>query len=187
MKSVAPFIVAAGLAFLATGCHHTIAKSTPPTPPPAAPAPTVSVAASPQPVQPPAPALKAVPQISDEQLFARNVKDIFFNYDNADIRNDEQAKLDADARFLAAHPDWQLLIEGHCDERGSEDYNMALGQNRAKDVQDGLVRQGISSDRIKLISYGKERPFCTTAENDSCWSQNRRAHFVLQKKQQAGL
>jgi peptidoglycan-associated lipoprotein len=126
-----------------------------------------------------------VADLTDEQLFARNVKDIFFNYDNADIRSDEQALLDSDAKFLAAHPGVRLLIEGHCDERGSEDYNLALGQSRAKQVRDGLIRQGVGGDRIKLVSLGKEQPFCTAAENESCWSQNRRAHFVLQNRQQA--
>ncbi len=126
---------------------------------------------------------KIVKNVTDEELFAQNVKDIFFNYDNAEIRQDESALVNADAAFLAAHPDMKLLIEGHCDERGSEDYNMALGDNRAKSVRDALIHQGISGDRIKLISFGKEKPFCTTAENESCWSQNRRAHFVLQKQQ----
>lgn len=121
--------------------------------------------------------------ISDEELFAQNVKDIFFNYDNAQIRGDEQAILDHDAQFLAAHQDWNLTIEGHCDERGSEDYNMALGQSRAKQVMDSLVKQGVKGDAVKLISLGKERPFCTSADNESCWSQNRRAHFVLHKKE----
>jgi peptidoglycan-associated lipoprotein len=129
---------------------------------------------------------QVVDNISDEQLFAQNVKDIFFNYDNAEIRSDEQALLDADAKFLAAHPGWHMLIEGHCDERGSEDYNLALGQSRAKQVRDALARQGVSGDRIKLVSLGKEKPFCTTAENESCWSQNRRAHFVLENTQRAG-
>jgi peptidoglycan-associated lipoprotein len=128
---------------------------------------------------------REISKLSEEELFAQNVKDIFFNYDNADIRSDEQALVAADAKFLAAHPNDKLLIEGHCDERGSEDYNMALGQNRAKQVRDALVRQGITADRIKLISLGKEQPFCTAAENESCWSQNRRAHFVLQKQEQA--
>jgi peptidoglycan-associated lipoprotein len=128
---------------------------------------------------------KQVATISDEELFAKNVKDIFFNYDNANIRNDEATMINSDAQFLSAHPNMQLLIEGHCDERGSEDYNMALGDNRAKSVRDALVQQGIKADRIKLISLGKEKPFCTTAENDSCWSQNRRAHFVMQNNQQA--
>lgn len=93
--------------------------------------------------------------------------------------------VNADAQFLAAHPNMRLLIEGHCDERGSEDYNLALGDSRAKRVRDALVQQGISADRVKLISYGKEKPFCTAAENESCWSQNRRAHFVLRNRQQA--
>jgi len=128
---------------------------------------------------------KVVAEVSDDQLFAQNVKDVFFNYDNADIRNDEQTQVNTDAQFLAAHPSMNLLIEGHCDERGSEDYNMALGDSRAKRVRDALVKQGISGDRIKLISLGKEKPFCTAAENESCWSQNRRAHFVLQKDQRA--
>jgi peptidoglycan-associated lipoprotein len=128
---------------------------------------------------------KKVATISDEELFAKNVKDIFFNYDNANIRQDEEAMVNADAQFLSAHPGMQLLIEGHCDERGSEDYNMALGDSRAKSVRDALIKQGIKADRIKLISYGKEKPFCTTAENDSCWSQNRRAHFAMENNQQA--
>jgi peptidoglycan-associated lipoprotein len=128
---------------------------------------------------------KAVADLTEEQLFAQNVKDIFFNYDNAEIRKDEEALINADAQFLAAHPNMRLVIEGHCDERGSENYNMVLGDSRAKRVRDALVQQGISADRVKLISYGKEKPFCTTAEVESCWSQNRRAHFVLQNQQQA--
>jgi peptidoglycan-associated lipoprotein len=125
--------------------------------------------------------------LSDEELFAQNMKDIFFGYDKAEIRADEKSVLDADAQFLAAHPDWQLTIEGHCDERGSEDYNMALGQNRAKQVMEALVRDGVNGNAVKLISLGKERPFCTSANNESCWSQNRRAHFVLQKKESASM
>jgi peptidoglycan-associated lipoprotein len=130
---------------------------------------------------------KKVAELTDEQLFAQNVKDIFFNYDNANIRADEQSIVNADAQFLAVHPDWQLVLEGHCDERGSEEYNLALGDSRAKQVMDALVRQGISAARVKLISFGKERPFCTTAENESCWSQNRRAHFVLHRKESSSL
>jgi len=125
--------------------------------------------------------------LTDEQLFAKNIKDIFFNYDNADIRADEQSVVNANAQFLASHPDWRLMIEGHCDERGSEEYNLALGQNRAKQVMDALAKEGIGSDRVKVISLGKERPFCTSAENDACWSQNRRAHFVLQNKERASV
>ncbi len=120
-----------------------------------------------------------VSQITDEQLFAQNVKDVFFNYDNFDIRSDEMQIVATDADFLAQHPSMKLVISGHCDERGSEDYNMGLGENRASAVKEFLVKRGVSADRIRVISYGKEKPFCTTAENESCWEQNRRAHFAL--------
>ena len=126
-----------------------------------------------------------VKQPSDEELFAQMMKDVFFNYDKADIRDDGMNAIAADAQFLVQHPAIKLVIEGHCDERGSEEYNIALGQNRATDVRDALIKAGVSADRIKLISFGKERPFCTTAENESCWQQNRRAHFALQNQQRA--
>lgn len=117
--------------------------------------------------------------LTDEQLFAQNIKDIFFNYDNFDIRSDESQTANADAEFLSQHPNMKMKIEGHCDERGSDVYNMGLGENRATAVKELLVQHGVSADRIKIISLGKEQPFCTTAENESCWQQNRRAHFVF--------
>jgi peptidoglycan-associated lipoprotein len=115
---------------------------------------------------------------SDAELFAQNVKDLYFDYDKYDVKSDEQAILKADAQFLSAHPNYKLMISGHCDERGSEEYNLALGSNRADTVRDQLVRLGISTDRIKTISYGKEKPFCSE-ENDQCWHSNRRAHFSI--------
>jgi peptidoglycan-associated lipoprotein len=118
-------------------------------------------------------------RLTDEQLFAQNIKDIFFNYDNFDIRQDEAQTASADADFLAKHPSMKLVIQGHCDERGSDEYNMGLGENRASTVRQLLINHGVSADRIRIISYGKEKPFCTTAENESCWQQNRRAHFAL--------
>ena len=117
--------------------------------------------------------------ITDEQLFAQNVKDVFFNYDNFDIRQDELQIVNADAAFLAQHKNMKLLIEGHCDERGSEAYNLGLGENRASTVKEVLAQNGVSADRVRIISFGKEKPFCTTSENESCLQQNRRAHFVL--------
>lgn len=117
--------------------------------------------------------------LTDQQLFEQNIKDIFFSYDNFDIRADETQAALADAEFLAQHPNIKLLIEGHCDERGSDVYNMGLGENRASTVKETLVQHGVSPDRIKTISLGKEKPFCTTAEEESCWQQNRRAHFVF--------
>ena len=127
-----------------------------------------------------------VSEITEEQLFAQNVKDIFFTYDNYQINSDQEAALNADAEFLAKHPNMKLVIEGHCDERGSEDYNMGLGDNRANIVRDILAKHGVTGDRVHTISFGKERPFCTKSEDESCWKENRRAHFVLQKQQVAG-
>lgn len=118
-------------------------------------------------------------RLTDEQLFAQNIKDIFFNYDNFDIRTDEAQTADSDADFLSKHPNMKMMIEGHCDERGSDVYNMGLGENRATAVKQLLVQRGVSADRIKIISMGKEKPFCTTGENENCWQQNRRAHFVF--------
>jgi peptidoglycan-associated lipoprotein len=115
---------------------------------------------------------------TDAELFAQNVRDLYFDYDKYDVRSDEQAILKANAQFLAAHPGYKLTISGHCDERGSEDYNLALGSNRANTVRDQLVSLGVSADRIKTISYGKEKPFCTE-ENNQCWQANRRAHFSM--------
>jgi peptidoglycan-associated lipoprotein len=116
---------------------------------------------------------------TDEQLFAQNVKDVFFAYDKYDIRPDDQQAVNADASFLAQHPKITVLIQGHCDERGSDEYNMGLGENRANQVKESLVNHGVSADRIKIISYGKEKPFCTTSETEDCWQQNRRAHLAF--------
>jgi peptidoglycan-associated lipoprotein len=129
-----------------------------------------------QPPPPPPPA--AGP--TDEELFSQNVKDIFFDYDKSDIRLDQQSALQGDIDFLKQHPNIHFTIEGHCDERGSTEYNLALGDNRANAVRNGLVQGGVSADNIKTISYGKEKPFCTES-NEACWQQNRRGHFVYQK------
>ena len=115
----------------------------------------------------------------DEQLFLKNMKDIFFEYDKYSVSQNEQTAVEQDARFLAAHPNYKLLISGHCDERGSEDYNLALGDNRANTVRDQLERLGVGEGRIRTISYGKERPFCKE-ETEACWQLNRRAHFSMQ-------
>jgi peptidoglycan-associated lipoprotein len=114
---------------------------------------------------------------SEAQLFAQHVHDIYFNYDKYDLRADQSATAKADAQWLAAHPNVRFTIEGHCDERGSGEYNIALGDNRATAVKKALVEAGVAADRIKTVSYGKERPFCTES-NEACWQQNRRAHFA---------
>jgi peptidoglycan-associated lipoprotein len=121
-------------------------------------------------------------RISDAEFFAANVKDVYFDYDKYDIRDDSANTLKMDARALSDSERSRLrfTIEGHCDERGSEKYNLALGDRRANSAKEYLVNLGISADRIDTISYGKERPFCTES-NEECWQQNRRAHFVLKQ------
>jgi len=95
-----------------------------------------------------------------------------------------QPLVSTDLQFLVRHPDVKVVIEGHCDERGSDEYNMGLGESRASTVKDALVKGGVGADRIKIVSFGKERPFCAT-ENEPCYRQNRRAHFVFKSQQQA--
>src|SRR5208282_806039 len=110
---------------------------------------------------PPAAPPSTTPNATEEELFARNVKDIYFDYDKYDMRAAEQGSLQGDAQFLQQHPNIHVTIEGHCDERGSTEYNLALGANRADAVKNALIQAGVGGDRIKTISYGKEKPFCT--------------------------
>jgi peptidoglycan-associated lipoprotein len=128
----------------------------------------------------PAPPPPAQTSSTDEQLFSQNVKDVFYDYDAYDISSQYEQVLRQDAQFLQQHPNMKFTIEGHCDERGSTEYNLALGDNRATAAKQALVQLGISPDRIRTISYGKEKPFCSES-NEQCWQQNRRAHFVYQK------
>lgn len=128
----------------------------------------------------PPPPPPAVTTATDEEMFAQNVKDVFFDFDRYDIRPDAEQTLRANAQFLSQHPNMRFTMEGHCDERGSTEYNLALGDNRANSAKQFLVQLGISADRIRTISYGKEKPFCTES-NEQCWQQNRRAHFVFQR------
>ena len=129
-----------------------------------------------QPPPPPPPP----PSVSDEDLFNQNIKDVYFDYDKADLRGDQQSSVQADSQFLGQHTNISVTIEGHCDERGSTEYNLALGDRRASAVKDALVAAGVNASRIKTISYGKEKPFCSES-NEACWQQNRRGHFVYQK------
>ena len=134
---------------------------------------TVRVTVSAPPPPPPPPA--AGPTI--DELFLRDVKDAYFDFNKADIRPDARAALGQTADFLKAHPEVKATIEGHCDERGSTEYNLLLGDRRAAAVKNYLVQLGISADRLNTVSFGKEKPFCTES-NESCWQTNRRGHFV---------
>ena len=115
--------------------------------------------------------------ITDTEFFTTYIKDVFFDFDSFDLREDARQVLREDARALAERPKIQVVIEGHCDERGSESYNLALGDRRANVVREFLVGQGISGDRVEAITFGEERPFAAS-HDEAAWAQNRRAHFV---------
>jgi peptidoglycan-associated lipoprotein len=125
---------------------------------------------------PAAAAPSAQPSVSD--LFDQNVKDAYFELDKSDLRDDARSALTKDAEFLRSYPQVKVSIEGHCDERGSTEYNLGLGQRRAEAAKNYLISLGIPGDRMETTSWGKERPFCSE-HDESCWQQNRRAHFVL--------
>ncbi len=122
----------------------------------------------------------AVPSnsMSAEEEFKANVQDIFFDYDAYDVRADAQTTLSHDASYLTSHPNIKVVIGGYCDERGSDEYNLALGQNRADAAKTALVTAGVAAGRIRVISYGKEKPFCSES-TEACWQQNRRAGFSI--------
>jgi peptidoglycan-associated lipoprotein len=125
----------------------------------------------------PTPPVEPPPSPDINELFRREVRDAFFDFNKADIRADARDSLTHDAEFLRNNPGIRITIEGHCDERGSTEYNLALGDRRAGAVKQYLVSLGISADRISTVSFGKEKPFCTQS-NESCWQQNRRGHLT---------
>ncbi len=127
---------------------------------------------------PPARTETPKPSASIEELFRANVQDAYFDLDKADIRTDGRAALARTAEFLRQYAQIKISIEGHCDERGSTEYNLALGDRRAQAARQFLISLGVSADRIDSVSWGKERPFCTQSTED-CWQQNRRAHIVM--------
>jgi len=115
-----------------------------------------------------------------QQLFDREVKDAYFDYDKAEVRTDAREALSQTAQFMRSYPQLKVVIEGHCDERGSTEYNLALGDRRAAAAKQYMTSLGISADRLETVSYGKERPFCT-ASTEECYQQNRRAHIIMGK------
>jgi len=111
----------------------------------------------------------------------KEVQDAYFDYDKSDIRGDARDALTKDAEALKSilkdFPSATIVVEGHCDERGSAEYNLGLGDRRATSAKDFLVQLGVPADKLRTISYGKERPQCTE-HNEECWQKNRRAHFA---------
>ena len=132
----------------------------------------LTVTQAPPPPPPPSP--------SEADLFSQNIRDVYFDYDKSDIRGDQQASVQADAAFLGQHSSVSFTVEGHCDERGSTEYNIALGDKRANAVKSALVGAGVSANRINTVSFGKEKPFCNES-NEACWQQNRRGHFAYRQ------
>jgi len=107
--------------------------------------------------------------------------DAFYDYDKYNLRDDARSALSTDATWLQKYPSVKIMIEGHCDERGTQAYNLSLGDRRANAAKEYLVSLGVAESKIRTVSYGKERPFCTDS-NESCWQQNRRAHIVVTAK-----
>lgn len=130
---------------------------------------------------PPPPERPAGPTMSGAEILGREAQDVYFDYDKNEIRADGRDTLTKDAdvikRILSADPTFTIVIEGHCDERGSEEYNLALGDRRALAVKEFLVQLGVPDDRLKTISFGKERPVCTD-QTEACYQRNRRGHLA---------
>jgi peptidoglycan-associated lipoprotein len=173
MKSLTRWTAILSLAVvagLAAGCAKKAAE-TPPTPPPAQPQETPP---TPPPTPPPPPPAPPTPEPEHVSL---EFEPAFFDFDSFTLRDDAKTALDHDARMLRDNSNAHVTIEGHCDERGTVEYNQALGEKRAQAARDYLVAAGIEGGRIQIISYGKERPFAD-GHDESAWQQNRRAHFV---------
>ena len=137
-----------------------------------APSPAAPATAAPAPGTPPRPS-----EFSENS----NLKDVFFDFDKYDIRQADTKVLDSNATWLKSNANHLVLIEGHCDERGTNEYNLALGERRAKSAMNYLVSQGVQASRITIISYGEERPACNE-KTEECWAKNRRAHFLVKPR-----
>jgi peptidoglycan-associated lipoprotein len=177
------------VAALAAGCGKKKQPTTMPAPAPVVPpAVTAPPPAPPQPVEEPTPVPQ--PAIEEDAIGGRSLDDLnrdsplkpaFFDLDSAELDADGQATVQANAELLKKYPTWSITIEGHCDERGTAEYNLALGERRAVAVRTYLVSLGISPDRLRTVSYGKEFPF-DPGHTEEAWSKNRRAHFVITAK-----
>ncbi len=184
--AIAAFSLMLGLGVAACGKKAPAITPPPPVPPAAPAAPPAPPAPPPAPA--PAPAPKA---LSEEELFAqkslaqlnneRPLGDVFFDLDASTIKEESKAALSTNANWLKRWTSTRISIEGHCDERGTAEYNLGLGERRANAVKAYLVELGVPADRLVVVSKGKEAPFCTD-KNEACWQQNRRGHFVITAK-----
>jgi peptidoglycan-associated lipoprotein len=182
-----------GLAAGVAACHHAV-KQTAVTPSPA-PAPAPAAPARPPAPAPPPPRAAATPApprpLTEDEIFSREsldalnaahpLSDAFFDYDQKTLRDDARAALSRDAQWLNRWSSTRITVQGQADERGTAEYNLALGDERAKAVKGYLTSLGVPEARIAVVSLGKEQPVCRD-DNESCWSQNRRGHFVITAK-----
>jgi len=183
MKKTVFVVLALAAATAFTAC----AKKAPPAPPP--PPPVAPEAPPPAPPPPPKPEVAPVVDeyarlkaMSAEEIEKSGLlKEVYFEYDKADIREPDRATLAQNADALKRFDFLRITVEGHCDERGTVEYNLALGERRAKAALDYLVSMGVPADRLKTVSYGKEVPVCTQSSED-CWQRNRRAHLTVTGK-----
>jgi len=153
----------------------------------------VSACAKKKPAPPPAspPPETPAPPPTEDEIFAREslddlnrahpLADAYFDLDSSQIRSDAQPILQKDAEWMKRWPSTKVLVEGHCDSRGSAEYNLALGDRRSTAVRDYLVSLGVAGDRVQIVSKGKEQQVCSE-ENETCWQQNRRGHFLVTAK-----
>jgi peptidoglycan-associated lipoprotein len=170
-----------------SGCARRAPAPAPPPPAPAAP-PTTPAAPPPPPEAPAAP---APAPLTEEELFERmtleelNKKrplgDVFFAFDSSELNQESRGALQKNAEWMKRWGSTRVTVEGHCDSRGTAEYNIALGNRRANATREYLVSLGVAGDRVTAISKGKEQPFCTE-EHEGCWSQNRRGHFIITAK-----
>lgn len=177
---------------LVLGLGAACGKKAPAVAPPPPPPPTAPATPPPPPPPPSPPAAVAPPRaLTEDEAFAqkslaqlnneRPLGDVFFELDESSIKEEGKAALSTNATWLKRWTSTKINIEGHCDERGTAEYNLGLGERRANAVKAHLVELGIPADRIVIVSKGKESPFCTDS-NESCWKQNRRGHFVVTAK-----
>jgi len=148
-----------------------------PEPPPAPPTQTETPPAPPPPPPPPPPQPETPPAPT---VTSDSFSPVFFDFDSYALREDGRAALDTNAKLMRDNPDAQITIEGHCDERGTVEYNLALGNQRAQVTHDYLVSLGVAADRMRTTSYGKERPI-DPGHDEGAWARNRRAHFAVSR------
>ena len=190
MRCVSSAVVVLVLAIGASACGKKKVDTPAATPPATAPAPAPTRPATPPPPAPP-PAATPPATPTEDELFAKEtleglnkrapLADVYFDYDSVELREEARASLQKNITWLKRWPTTKILVEGHADSRGTNEYNLALAERRAAAVRDYLTSLGLPADRVTTVSKGEEQPFCSD-ETEACWQQNRRGHFIFTAK-----